>query len=252
MLLSALALLTAQAAAPAAAQDQLQACLEQAQSNPESAVAQASAWLAKTQGAARADPQQCLGQAYADLERWRAAHDAFLAARDAALPSDYVRRAHLGAMAGNAALTGNDPATALPELGKAVADAALAGDKPLAGSVGADEARALVALGRNDDAAKALAQARSDAPRNAEVWLLSATLSRRMGDLAAAQAQIETAATLDKTDPAIALEAGVIAELAGNEAAARKSWQSVIAVAPDSPQAKSAKAYLAQIAGAGG
>jgi Flp pilus assembly protein TadD len=81
------------------------------------------------------------------------------------------------------------------------------------------------------------------------VWLLSATLSRRLGDLTVAQAQIETAATLDGNDPAIALEAGVIAELAGNEDAARKSWQSVVAVAPSSPEATSAKAYLAQIGG---
>jgi hypothetical protein len=34
-----------------------------------------------------------------------------------------------------------------------VADATLAGDKPLTGSIQGDRARALVALGRNDDAA---------------------------------------------------------------------------------------------------
>src|SRR6185503_17901638 len=129
----------------------------------------------------------------------------------------------LGAMAGNAALANNDTAIALTELDKAGADAALAGDKELAGSIGADKARALVALGRNEEATKALAEARSDAPRDAQAWLLSATLSRRMGDLATAKAQIMTAAALDPSDPAVGLEAGVIEELSGDEATARQT-----------------------------
>jgi hypothetical protein len=52
-------------------------------------------------------------------------------------------------------------------------------------------------------------------------------------------------------DPAIGLEAGVIAELAGNDDAARKSWNSVVALGPDSAEAQTAKAYLAET-GSGG
>ena len=158
-------------------------------------------------------------------------------------------RARLGGMAGNAALGGNEFATALADLDTALADAGQAGDKPLAGSIGADRARALVALSRTDEAVAALQQARTDAPQDANVWLLSATLSRRTGDLRSAQARIETAAGLAPSDPAIGLEAGVIAELAGNDDAARKSWNAVVALAPDGPEAASAKAYLAQIGG---
>lgn len=236
----------------AAAQDRLKSCFELAQKDPASAIAMADAWLAQVHRFDRAAPQQCAGEAYANLMRWKEARDSFVAARDALRPNDYLARARLGGMAGNAALAANDASTALADLDKAAADAGLAGDLPLAGSIGADEARALVALGRNADAAAALAKARSNAPKDAEVWLLSATLSRRMGDLKAAQGQIETAGALDKTDPAIGLEAGVIAELAGNEDAARKSWQSVVALAPKSPEADSARAYLAQIGGSGG
>ena len=65
--------------------------------------------------------------------------------------------------------------------------------------------------------------------------------------LAAAQAQIATAAELAPRDPEVGLEAGVIAMLAGNEAAARKSWQSAIATAPASEAAATAKGYLAQL-----
>jgi tetratricopeptide (TPR) repeat protein len=256
MLLSALALIVAQAAAVATAQAhtaeqaRLTECLDQARTDPATAITTAGLWLIESHDAGKALPQQCLGQAYVSVLRWDAAHDAFVAARDAALASDYAVRARLGAMAGNAALAGDDLATALADLGRAIADAALAGDKPLAGSIAADKARALVGLGRNDEAAATLQQARADAPQDAAVWLLSATLSRRTGDLKSAQAQIETAAGLAPTDPAVGLEAGVIAELAGNDEAARKSWEAVVALAPDGPEAKSARAYLAQVGGA--
>ena len=253
MLLSALALFAAQAAEVATAAPRtaeaarLSECLQQARTDPATAITTAGLWLNEAHDAGRALPQQCLGHAYSSLLRWPAAHDAFLAARDAALPSDYAVRARLGAMAGNAALGGNDFAAALADLERARADADLAGDKPLAGSIAADKARALVALKRIDEAAAALQQARADAPQDAQVWLLSATLSRRLGDLKSAQAQIEVAAGLAPTDPAIGLEAGVIAELAGNDEAARKSWNAVVAVAPATTEAASAKAYLAQV-----
>ena len=58
----------------------------------------------------------------------------------------------------------------------------------------------------------------------------------------------ERAAALRPVDPAIGLEAGVIAMLAGQPDAARKSWQSVVTMAPDSETAVTARGYLAQIA----
>ena len=121
------------------------------------------------------------------------------------------------------------------------------GTPQLAGEIAIDRARALVALKREDDAAAALVEARTLAADNGLAWLLSATLSRRQGKLAAAQAQIATAAGLSPRDPEIGLEAGVIAMLAGNEAAARKSWQSAIDAAPSSEAAATARGYLAQL-----
>jgi tetratricopeptide (TPR) repeat protein len=154
-------------------------------------------------------------------------------------------------MAGNAALAGGDTQAALAVLDVAHADAEAANDKPLAGDIAIDRARALVALGRDGDAATALAEARAALPANPQAWLLSATLSRRMGKLAEAQAEIEKAAELLPIDPDIGLEAGVIAVLSGREEAARKSWQSVIDAAPKSDAAATARGYLAQL-GEGG
>lgn len=255
MILAALALLAAQPVAVATApkgspeQARLTVCLGQARTDPATAITTAGLWLKEAHDTGRALPQQCLGQAYVSLLRWNAAEAAFLAARDAALAGDHALRARLGAMAGNAAFAGHEFAAALADLDIAAADALAAPDTPLAGSIEADKARALVGLQRDGEAAAALEQARAHAPQDAEVWLLSATLSRRTGDLKAAQGQVETAAALAPKAPAVALEAGVIAELAGNAEAARKSWNSVLALAADSPEAETARTYLAETGG---
>ena len=66
-----------------------------------------------------------------------------------------------------------------------------------------------------------------------------------------AQRDIEVAASLaahgDPLSAPIGLEAGVIAMLSGREEAARKSWESVVALAPDGPEALTAKGYIDQI-----
>jgi len=246
------ALLIAQAAASTAGgatleEDRLAVCRQEARSDPATAMVTASRWLADAQGPGRSAPQQCLGFAYTSLLRWDAAESAFLAARDALLAAEHAGRARLAAMAGNAALAGDRPDAALAAFGLAQADAQEAAMPELAGSVGADRARALVALGRLNDAAEALASARSNAPQDASVWLLSATLSRRQDRLEEALGQIRTAAALAPQDPAIGLEAGLIAALAGQDEAAQTSWRAVLASAPDSAEAKLARDYLAQL-----
>lgn len=250
MLLAAAALLPLLAevsAPPTMEQTKLAVCLDQASKDPTTAIVTASGWLTDATGAARALPQQCLGFADTLLQRWRPAEQAFLDGRDYADPTDYELRARLAAMAGNAALAENRNTDALTDLDLALTDAKAAGDTKVTGGIQLDRSRALVALGRMDEASAALADARAEAPQNAETWLLSATLARRMNDLAGARARIATAAGLAPHDPAIALEAGVISELSGNEEAARKSWQSAITVAPESKEAATAKSYLDQI-----
>lgn len=222
----------------------LDTCLATARSDPAKARELASAWVSRTTGAQRAAGRHCLGVAAGNAGDWVAAAQAFLAARDDA--SEPRFRARMSALAGSALLAGEDAAQALAALDAGKGDAA--GDAELTGAIALDRASALVALGRVAEAAAALAEARAALPREAQAWLLSATLSRRTGDLVTAQRQIEQAATLDPRDPAIGLEAGVIAALGGRDEAARKSFESVLAAAPDSAQAAAAKQYLAQLA----
>lgn len=225
-------------------------CLALARTDPAGALAFADQRLGAATGLDLAHLQHCRGVALSGQELFEDAADAFVAAREAA-PADRVAyRARLGALAGNAALAAGDAEGALGAFDQATADAA--GQPRLAGEIALDSARALVALGNEAEAAEALAAAREALPSDPQVWLLSATLSRRLGDLAAAQAQIVRAAELDPRSRAVGLEAGVIAVLAGQDEAARKSWQSVVDASPDSPEAEIARGYLAQLDGTAG
>jgi len=221
-------------------------CVAQVDEDADDAVDLAEGWLANGPKGEQAEANLCLGMAQARLQQWDEAEKAFLVARDAS-GTDRLMRARLGAMAGNAALAAGADERALAALDGAAADARGLADPALATTISLDRARALVGHKRLDEAAAALAEARAASPGNAEAWLLSATLARRQGNLAAAQDQILRAAELMPVDPAVGLEAGVIAMLTGHEEAARKSWHSVTAAAPDSPEAETARGYIAQL-----
>jgi tetratricopeptide (TPR) repeat protein len=227
-------------------------CMAAAEASPERTVTAARNALNEAVGRERVRAGFCLGVALSDLERWPEAQQAFANARDAADAEDHESRARLGAMAGNAALAQGDAAQALLLLDPAAGEARTADDKPLIASIGIDRARALVATKRTDEAAAALTEAREAEPDNAQAWLLSATLSRRQNKLVEAQAQIQEAARLSPRDPEIGLEAGVIAALSGNDAAARRSFDSVVSLAPGTEMATKAQAYLGQLGPQGG
>ena len=210
------------------------------------AIERANDWVARAKDSEFAEAQGCLGLAHVQKGDFESAEKAFIAARNAS-GSDHAKRADWGAMAGNASIAAGQPARATVELALAHDDAAAMADKGALGEIAFDKARALVALGRNTEAETALTEAASALPGNSDVWLFSATLYRHMAKLDIAQQHIEKAAALSPLDPAVGLEAGVIAELAGREDAARKSWKSVVAASPHSAEAAQAKAYLAQI-----
>jgi len=236
------------APAVTAAPNRLKDCLDLAMLRPADTIEVAEAWLSEAKTMAdRAGAKQCKALALTRIESWGEAGALFLAARDDTPAHENGERSRLGAMGGNALIANGDMPGALTALDLARADANAAQDAKLGGVVQIDRARALVALGRNDDAAAALKEAREAVPANASAWLLSATLSRRMGKLVEAQAQIEKAAELLPIDPEVGLEAGVIAVLSGRDEAARKSWLSVLKAAPDSPAAKTAQGYLDQL-----
>lgn len=229
----------------------LETCLDQLEQDPARAHAMAQIRRSETSGADRVLANHCLGTASAELGLWDDARAAFAAAR-AETPDDEARtRARFAALAGNAALAGGDAQGAHDLLTMAETDARTAKAAPLEAIAATDRARALVTLGRGEEALGALESATRLAPERSEGWLLKATLLRRLDQLAEAQVAIQQAAALAPANTDIGLEAGVIAVLGGRDAAARASWQSVIELAPDSPAAATAKDYLAQLGDAG-
>ena len=222
-------------------------CLDQLEDEPTRAHVQAQIRRDTTNGQDRVLANHCLGLASTELGRWEEARAAFTAARQETPAEETRLRARFGAMAGNAALVTGDLPGALVLLDAARADALAAQAGGMPGLIALDSARVLVGLEQLDAAEAALAEARMFQPDDAETRLLSATLLRRMGKLADAQEQVEEAARLDPTAPAIGLEAGVIAILDGREEAARSSWQSVIDLSPGTEFATSAQSYLDQL-----
>lgn len=189
----------------------------------------------------------CLGLAASELGLWDDAITAFSAARDET-PTDELRaKARFGEMAGNAALGAQDLGRAEAILTTANAQAEASAAAGLQAVIASDLARVLVALERPEKALAQLERATSLMPEEADGWLLKATLLRRLDRLAEAQEAIERAGELAPTNAPIGLEAGVIAVLSGRDEAARTSWQSVIDLAPQSPEALTAQGYLAQI-----
>jgi len=222
-------------------------CLDQLEDEPTRAHVQAQIRRDTTNGQDRVLANHCLGLASTELGRWEEARAAFTAARQETPAEETRLRARFGAMAGNAALVTGDLPGALVLLDAARTDALAAQAGGMQGLIALDRARVLVGLEQLDAAEAALVEARMFQPDDAETRLLSATLLRRMGKLAEAQEQVEEAARLDPTAPAIGLEAGVIAILDGREEAARSSWQSVIDLSPGTEFATSAQSYLDQL-----
>lgn len=222
-------------------------CRTEAQIAPLDAVEEAETRLETAQGADRAAAAECLGIALASLERWDEAEQAFATALEAVPGGEAGRRAELGVAAAISAEARGDFARALTLFQAAQGEAQRAGDAALTGRIARDMAHPMNRLGQTGPAAAALAAARAALPDDPPTWLISARLSRQRGLLAEAQQQIERAAMLAPRDPEVGLEAGVIAVLSGNDAAARRSWQSVVSMAPGSPVALTAQGYLDQL-----
>lgn len=228
-------------------QDRLAQCLAKAQTNPDAALVEAQTWLGESRDTGQqVRANQCLGMLRSNMGDFDGALEAFSQAVAGVPTEQQVAAVPLMAMAGNAALAGGKADAAVGWFDRALAVPGGADNAALA-EIQIDRSRALVALARNAEAASALDEVHRLAPEAAEGWLLSATLARRMDDLPRAQRDIEIASKYDPRDPRVGLEAGVIAVLSGRDEAARKSWESVVAVDRDGEAGKVAKSYLEQL-----
>lgn len=229
---------------------ELQKCVDAAIDDQAAGEAYALRWAGRGGGFSAG---QCLGFAYSRAGKWQEAVAAFEgAARSAQSGNSQSDAARLWAQAGNAALAGGMAERARDDLGAALAGGGLAG---LArGEAYLDRARALVALNNLSAARADIDQALVLAADDPLAWLLSATLARRMTDLQRAAHDIAEAEKRAPDDASVALEAGKVAILTGDDAKARAQWERAVTLAPDSEQASAAREMIAQLdrAGSGG
>lgn len=81
-------------------------------------------------------------------------------------------------------------------------------------------------------------------PRDVELLLYRASAYRYLGVPDLAWDDVDRALAVDSQAPAAWLERGILEQMAGDDAAARRSWIKVLEVAPDGPSADAARARL--------
>ncbi len=220
-------------------QSRFEICAALTRIAPERAVETAYAWRVEGGGLYA---RQCLGLAYVELARWRAAATVYEEAARAADAAQDPRRTMFWVQAGNAWLAAEEGERAISAL-----DTALAGTMAaeLRGEVHLDRARALVALGNPAGARSDLDRALELVPADPMAWYLSAGLAARQSDLPRAATDIARARQLAAADPDVLLLAGTIAGLQGNGAEAERLYREVAAAAPESDAGRAAAAALA-------
>lgn len=214
-------------------------CTAKAASAPEQAIAAANAWRIRGGGL---PARQCLGLAYAALERWAPAAATFeQAAREAETAGD-PRLADLWVQSGNSWLAAGDGEKARKAFDAALGAAGLTPE--LRGEVHLDRARAGVALSDLNGARADIDKGLELVPSDPFAWYLSAALALREGNMARASADIAKALGMAPDDPNVLLQAGTIAGTGGDVEAARAHYQRVVALAPDSQAGRAAAAAL--------
>lgn len=248
--MKALALLPLLLAAPvlAAPSDPTRyaACIELAAKDPARAMQMAYAWRIEGGGVA---PRHCLAVAQMHARHHEAALKSYEAAGEASEAARDGQAIALWRQAADAALMAEQPAEAVRFLGRALARP---GGAELSPRAEADlltiRAEAQVALKKPELAMADLQRATSLSPDFLTPWLLQATLARRQGDLAAAEAALLKAAALAPDSADVTLEAGNIAAAKGDMALARQAWEAATADAPDTPAGQAAAAALGRMA----
>ena len=230
------------AAAPDSNAARFADCVALASANPAKALDEAGEWRIKGGGVLA---RQCIGLAYAALNRWQSAALAFEQAAKASEADGDGRSARLWVLAGNAALAGREAVKARAYFDTALASGILKGGE--AGEAHLDRARARFAANDTKGARVDLDAALKLVPADPLAWLLSATLARGEGDLKRAQADIIEATKRAPDDASVANEAGNIAVMSGADEEARASWEEAVRIKPDSPAGKAAAAALAQL-----
>jgi tetratricopeptide (TPR) repeat protein len=212
---------------------------------PEKAVEMANEWRLKGGGL---PARQCLGLAYSKLERWEPAATAFEQAALEAETAKDARRADFWVQAGNSWLASGDPVKARKAFDAALAVPTLTAE--LRGEAHLDRARAAVAAGDLVAARADIDQGLKLVPADPFAWYLSSALALREEKMPRAKEDIAKAVSLAPDDADVLLQAGNVAGVGGEVAAARGFYEKAARLSPGSAAGKAAQAALAANAAA--
>jgi tetratricopeptide (TPR) repeat protein len=221
------------------------ACIELAGKDPARALQMAYGWRLEGGGAAQ---RHCLAVAQMRAGHHEAALKSYEAAGEASEADGEAQSVPLWRQAADAAMIAGKPAEAQRFLTRALHRPPGSSLSPRAeADLLSFRAEVLVELGKPAEAKADLVRATSLSPDFFTPWLLLATLARRGGDLAAAEAALVKAADLAPESADVELEAGNIAAAKGNMALARQAWEAAAADGIGTPAGDAASAALARI-----
>lgn len=211
------------------------ACVALTKSDPNKALARASAWRQRN-GGLPAD--HCLALALVALRQYvDAAKELERIATAMAQPPNPLRPEILD-QEGNAWLLAGDAKQAYGSFSAAVALA------PENVEYVTDRARAAIALGDNGDAASDLTRALRYDPTRTNLYILRAETRRKLGQIGLAVEDANTALALDPNSVRALIERGILREDMGDKKGAEHDWLSVVRLAPNTAAAAEAQAHI--------
>ena len=161
----------------------------------------------------------------------------------AAVAGAREQAARMLAAAANLWISAGQPDKAAADLDKALALNVFEG--PQRGEALLDRARAAEAKGDLTTARAKLSEATPLIAEDPFLWYFSAGLAMREGNIPVAQSAVAKALTLAPGDAAVLFEAGHVAHVAGDDAAARSYWNQALQRDPNGASGKSAREALA-------
>jgi tetratricopeptide (TPR) repeat protein len=223
---------------PAVEADHYARCMEAARQKPEAAFDDANAWRIAGGGH---PAEHCADVALIGLGRYAEAAGKLEALADTMAKGPIDLRAQVLGQAGQSWLLAGDPARAA-----AVLTAALA-LTPDDADLLTDRAEALAGEKKYREAVADLDGALKLDGKRVDALVFRASAHRSLEQYDLARRDIDIALRLAPDQPDALLERGNIRGLTGDEAGARKDWQRVAQVAPNSAADSAAKANLAKL-----
>lgn len=222
------------------------ACIELAGKDPARSLQLAYGWLAEGGGV---PARHCLAVAQMQARHYDAGLKSYEVAGIASEDAGDGQAIALWRQAADAALIAGRPADAVRFITRALNRPGGAELSPRAeADLRLARAEALVEDGKPDAAMADLDAVTTVAPASVTGWLLKATLHRRQGELAPAEAALLKAAALAPDSPDVELEAGNIAAAKGDMVLARQAWEAAAADGADTPAGQAAATALGRVA----